>query len=87
MSDTFRDAIAKAAFRSADCLTSKSAAEVAAAILATPEMQAIKRQLLRMAHDLQHGCNDTVNHGQEHRGLRWWLIDELPDSVIEWVLS
>ena len=88
---TFRDAIA-------DVIASASGPDwweaASDAVLAMPEMQAIRKQLITMADDLSTGCNDDVNHGTYPRrngtaeGSRAWRFSEhLSGPVIDWVMS
>ena len=84
-SPTFRDAVA-------DIIAMASGPdwweEAADALLAMPEMQAIRLQFLHMANDLEGGCNDHTNHGPSHPGgVRWWASDHLSSSVLDWVFA
>lgn len=85
VSDEFRDAVA-------DVVASASGpgwwGAAADAVLAMPEMQAVRLQFLHMANDLEGGCNDHDNHGSRHPGgVRWWASDHLPSSVLDWVFA
>lgn len=85
---TFRDAIGKAIARefllmqggTPEMTTSSSTGDMqlAWAVLATPEMQAIKAFITRMAN----GPSPKMDRGK--RQMEVW---EIPESVIEWVLS
>lgn len=70
------------------------------AILAMPEMQAIKATLVEWAHSLAHGCNDDVNHGPEGDSrfrhapdevlFRRWVKEAFGEDfphVADWVLD
>ena len=70
------------------------------AVLAMPEMDAIRQALDGMARSLAYECNDDVNHADadgrfthpdRHSSLReCWLAEFMPDGmdhVIAWVLG
>lgn len=96
MSDTFRNAIADLA----DTSCAQAALNTADAMLAMPEMDAIRQALDGMARSLAYECNDDVNHADadgrfthpdRHSSLReCWLAEFMPDGmdhVIAWVLG
>jgi hypothetical protein len=64
--------------------TGGSDTDVADAILAMPEMDAIRLQLGYMANSLAVGCNDDVNHGESMTDT---LSEHLDPALITWVLG
>ena len=104
MTAEFEDALARVVHESmwtmaggGECLDGAGAPnagdhQIAFDVLRSPDMRAIKRQLLGMAVELTEGCNDEVNHGNLSGGSRldgakWWLSECLPSHVVKWVMS
>ena len=61
-----------------------SDADVADAVLNTPELHAVRLQLGCMADSLAVGCNDDVNHGEP---ITDTLGEHLDPALIAWVLG
>lgn len=52
------------------------------AVLAMPEMQAMRAVVIEWAHSLAHGCNDATNHGPEGA---WWRDLSDDEQFRRWV--
>jgi uncharacterized iron-regulated protein len=73
----FRDAIAKTTFNTTDITTNSENARIADAVMAMPEMQAIRKALRCWWEHC--ACND--------HSITDDPVDDFPDSVLAWVLD